>query len=428
MRILIKKAQIVNFDKIIEADLLIEGGKITEIAKNISGPADKKISAGGKCVFPGFIDLHSHLRTPGREDEEDFLSGSTAAAKGGFTTIFCMPNTQPPIDNEGLASWVVEESRRLNLIDIYPVGAITKNRAGKELTEFAALKRAGCLALSDDGNSIASSLILRRAYEYAKMSGLLIISHCEDKQLANNGSMRESLIASKYGIPGVPDIAESLVVARNIELAKYLDVRIHLAHISSAKSIEIIKRAKKEGVKVTAETCPHYFVLTVDDIEKSNFSGNLKVNPPLGDEEDKKAIRRALAQGVIDCIATDHAPHSLAEKELPFEAAPPGFIGLELAFSLTNTYLVKEKVIDLRGIADKLSAQPAAIAGLAGYGKVTPGAAADLVIADLSKTWKVVEKNIASKSKNTPFLGQELTGVIESTIKKGKIVYTRQEE
>lgn len=428
MRILIKKAQIVNSDKIIEADLLIESGNITKIAKNISGGADQEINARGKYVFPGFIDLHSHLRTPGREDEEDLVSGSAAAAKGGFTTIFCMPNTHPPIDNEGLARWVVEESRRLNFIDIYPVGAITKNRAGEELTEFAALKKAGCLTLSDDGDSIASSLILRRAYEYAKMFNLLVISHCEDKQLTNNGNMRESLVSSKYGISGVPDIAESLVVARDIELAKYLDARIHLAHISSAKSIEIIKRAKKEGVKVTAETCPHYFVLTVDDIEKRNFSGNFKVNPPFGDNEDRKAIQKALAQGVIDCIATDHAPHSLDEKELPFEAAPPGVIGLELAFSLANTYLVKEKIIDLKGIADKLSAQPAAIAGLAGYGRVTLGVPADLVIADLGKTWKVEEKNIVSKSKNTPFLGQELTGVIESTIKKGKIVYTRQED
>ena len=427
MRILIKKAQLVNFDKIVEADLLIKDKKIARIAKNISEDADKIIEAKGKYVFPGFIDLHAHLRTPGREDEEDLASGSLAAAKGGFTTIFCMPNTNPPIDNEGLARWIVEESRRLGLIDIYPIGAITKDREGRELTEFAALKKAGCLSLSDDGDSVANPLILRRAYEYAKMFNLLIISHCEDKQLANNGSMRESFISSKYGIAAIPDIAESLIVARDIALAKYLDVKIHLAHISSAKSVEIIKRAKKEGVKVTAETCPHYFSLTVDDIEKQNFPGNLKVNPPLGEKEDLKAIRKALAEGVIDCIATDHAPHSPAEKELPFEAAPFGLIGLELAFSLTNSYLVEERVFDLKEIANKLSRQPAVIIGLDNRGKIAQGYLADLVIADLDKKWKVEEKSIVSKSKNTPFLGQELKGVIEYTLKAGKVIYTCRE-
>lgn len=424
MKILIKKAQIVNYNKIGEADLLIENSRVTRIGNNISEKVDKEIDAKGKYVFPGFIDLHAHLRAPGREDEEDLESGALAAVKGGFTTIFCMPNTNPPIDNEGLARWISEESQRIGLVDIYPIGAITKKRAGRELTEFAALKRAGCLALSDDGDSIADSLVLRRAYEYAKMDNLLLISHCEDKQLANNGSMRESFISSKYGIAAIPDIAESLIVARDITLAKYLDARIHLAHISSAKSVEIIKKAKNEGVKVTAETCPHYFSLTIKDIEARGFPGNLKVNPPLGTEKDVKAICKALAEGTIDCIATDHAPHSLAEKELPFEAAPFGFIGLETTFSLVYTYLVKEEKLNLKEVANKLSRQPAIIAGLDGCGEVTQGCRADLVIIDLNRKWKVEEKNIFSKSKNTPFLGQELEGVIEYTLKKGKIVYS----
>ena len=426
MRLLIKNASLVNADEIIEANLLIENGKIAGIGKGIKG-VDKEIDAKGKYVFPGFIDLHTHLRTPGREDEEDLLSGSTAAAKGGFTTIFCMPNTDPAIDNEGLAKWIREESQNIGLIDVYPVGAITRNRAGKELTEFGALRRAGCLALSDDGFPVDDTLILRRAYEYAKMFDLLIISHCEDSQLSRGGNMRESFISSKYGISGIPDIAESLIVARDIELAKYLDVRIHLAHISSARSVEIIKRAKKEGVKVTAETCPHYFTLTVDDIEREGFPGNLKVNPPLGDKKDIAAIKKALADGTIDCIATDHAPHSLAEKELPFEIAPFGFIGLELAFSLTNL-LVKEKVLSLKDLANKLSTQPAAIADLGKYGKIALGYVADLVIADLEGKWKVEKENIVSKSKNTPFLGQELEGTIEHTIKKGKVIYSRHKD
>ena len=427
MKLLIKNASLVNADEIVEANLLIENGKISDIGKEIKG-ADKEIDAKGQYVFPGFIDLHTHLRTPGREDEEDLLSGSTAAAKGGFTTIFCMPNTDPAIDNEGLAKWICEESRNIGLIDIYPVGAITMNRAGKELTEFGALKRAGCLALSDDGFPVDDTLILRRAYEYAKMFDLLIISHCEDSQLSRQGNMRESFISSKYGIAGIPDIAESLIVARDIELAKYLDARIHLAHISCARSLDIIKRAKKEGVKVTAETCPHYFTLTIDDIEQKGFPGNLKVNPPLGDKKDIVAIKKALGDGTIDCIATDHAPHSLAEKELPFEIAPFGFIGLELAFSLTHSYLVKDKTLDLKDLANKLSTQPAAIAGLDKCGKIAKGYAADLVIADLRSKWKVEEENIASKSKNTPFLGQELEGTIEYTIKKGKVIYSRHKD
>ena len=426
MRLLIKNASLVNADEIIEANLLIENGKIASIGKGIKG-ADKEIDAKGKHVFPGFIDLHTHLRAPGREDEEDLLSGSTAAAKGGFTTIFCMPNTDPAIDNEGLAKWISEESRSIGLVDIHPIGAITKNREGKELTEFGALRRAGCLALSDDGFSVDDTLILRRAYEYAKMFGLLIISHCEDSQLSRGGNMRESFISSKYGISGIPDIAESLIVARDIELAKYLDARIHLAHISSARSLEIIRRAKKEGVKVTAETCPHYFTLTIDDIEQRDFPGNLKVNPPLGDKKDLSAIKKALADGTIDCIATDHAPHSPAEKELPFEAAPFGFIGLELAFSLTNL-LVKDKTLGLKDLANKLSTQPAAIAGLDKCGEIVQDYAADLVIVDLNGKWKVEEENLASKSKNTPFLGQELEGTIEYTIKKGKVIYSRHKD
>ena len=427
MRLLIKNAKLVNADEIIEANLLIENGKIAAIGKNIK-EGGKEIDAKGKYVFPGFIDLHTHLRTPGREDEEDITSGSAAAAKGGFTTIFCMPNTEPAIDNEGLAKWIIQESQSVGLIDIYSIGAVTIGRAGKELTEFGALKRAGCRALSDDGSPVDDTSVLRRAYEYAKMFDLLVISHCEDNQLSRGGNMRESFISSKYGISGIPDIAESLIVFRDIELAKYLDARIHLAHISTAKSIEIIKRAKKEGVRVTAETCPHYFTLTVGDVEKRGFSGNLKVNPPLGDEEDVTAVKKALKDGVIDCIATDHAPHSPAEKELPFELAPFGFIGLELAFSLANTYLVKDKTLDLKDLANKLSVQPAAIAGLDKCGKIVQGYSADLVIVDLNSKWKVEEENIASKSKNTPFLGQELEGVIEYTIKKGKVIYSRPKD
>jgi dihydroorotase len=425
MKILIKNATIVNADNIFEADILTANTRIVKVAKDITPPepVDEVIDAKGKHVFPGFIDLHTHLRTPGREDEEDFLTGSQAAAAGGFTKIFCMPNTLPSIDNEGLAKWIFEESQKIGIVDIYPVGAITKNREGKELTEFGALRRVGCLSVSDDGVSLPDSLILRRALEYAKMIDILVVEHCEDLRLANKGAMRESFISSKYGVSAIPDIAESLIVARNIEMAKYLNTRIHLAHISTAKSVEFVKRAKNEGVKVTAETCPHYFMLTVDDIEENSFDARFKVNPPLGEKKDVEKIREALRDGVIDCIATDHAPHSHAEKELPFEDAPFGLIGLEFAFSLTYTHLVKAGILDLKEIANKLSANPAKIVGLSHCGVIQEGFIADIVIADLNRQWIIQEDKIRSKSKNTPFIGYQLYGVVEKTIHKGKIVF-----
>jgi dihydroorotase len=428
MKLLIKRGTIVNHNEIRQEDILIQNSKIAKIGKGIKDKADREIDAKGKFIFPAFIDMHTHLRTPGREDEEDLHSGSQAAAKGGFAKVFCMPNTQPPIDNEGLVKWIISQAESIGIVDIYPVGAVTKGREGKELTEFGALKRAGSLALSDDGSSIKDTLLLRRALEYAKMFDLLIISHCEDSQLSNSGSLRESFIASTYGISSIPDICESLIVERNIQMAKYLDAKIHLAHISSASSLKVIKRAKEEGIKVSCETCPHYFILTVGDIEKRGFDSNLKVNPPLGEDKDIKSIKEALKEGVIDCIATDHAPHSKAEKELPFESAPFGFIGLECAFSLSYTYLVKEKTLSLQEMVEKLSFNPARITGLQGVGKIQEGFFADLAIADLDKKWKVTESNLVSKSKNTPFLGYELEGVVEYTIHKGKIVYERSGE
>lgn len=427
MRILIKDGQVVNADCIEQRDVLIKDSEIVSLDKSITGhlDIDREIDAKGKFIFPGFIDLHTHLRTPGREDEEDLVSGSRAAAKGGFVKIFCMPNTKPAIDNEAAAKWIIEQAKSIGVVDIYPVGAITKNREGKELTEFGALKRAGCLSLSDDGTAVSDTLLLRRAMEYAKMFDILLVSHCEDNRLANKGAMREGIISSRYGISAIPDICESLIVARDIELAKYLDAKIHIAHVSSAKSLEVIKRAKQEGLKVTAETCPHYFILTVEDIERRKFNSNLKVNPPLGEKIDLEKIKQSLKEGVIDCVSTDHAPHSQAEKELPFEEAPFGMIGLEFAFSLAYTYLVKTGTIDLKELVKKLSLKPAEIVGVRHSGKIEEGFTADLVIADLNKKWEVKEEDILSKSKNTPFLGYELDGTIEYTIHKGKVVYEK---
>lgn len=423
MKILIKKGIIVNSDKNQEADILISDGVIKKIAKTINEKPDKIIDAKGKHIMPAFIDMHVHLRTPGREDEEDFETGSRAAAKGGFATIFCMPNTAPCIDSEGIVGWVIEEAKKVGLISIFPIAAITKMRAGKQLTEFGALKSAGVIALSDDGDSIEDSAMKRKAFEYAKTFDLLVISHCEDKSLSSGGAIREGLIASKYGINAIPDIAETLIAFRNILLAEYIGARAHIAHVSCGKTLKVIRTAKKASSLLTCETAPHYFILTVDDIEKNKFDSNFKVNPPLGNVKDIEAIKEALKDGTIDCIATDHAPHSMAEKELPFESAPFGSIGLELAFSLSYQYLVKTGVLTLNELVGKLSSNPAKILELKNRGKIEEGARADIVIVDLNKTWEVKKETLASKSKNTPFLGSTLEGVVECTLHKGKIAY-----
>ncbi|MDD5441742.1 MAG: dihydroorotase, partial [Candidatus Omnitrophica bacterium] len=417
---------IVNFDSITKADILIENTKIKRIAQKIEGK-EKTINADGKFIFPGIIDLHAHLRIPGDGQAEDLLSGSKAAAKGGITTLFCMPNTTPSVDNEGLVKWIIEESEKINIAKIIPIAAITKDREGKTLTEYNALKNAGCLAVSDDGCSVADSLIFRRALEYAKMTGLLVISHCEDPSLSAGGAMREGFISSKYGISAIASISESIIVYRDVAIAQYLDVPIHIAHISTKNSLEIIRKAKKEGASVTAETCPHYFSFTTEDIEKHKFDSNFKVNPPLGDMEDIKEIKKALKDGTIDCIATDHAPHSYASKEQPFETAPFGFIGFETLFSSSYTALVKGNILTLEQLSEKLSYNPAKITGLKGYGEIKEGNFADLIIVDLEKKWSPSQENIVSKSKNTPFLGKELQGVVEYTINNGNIVFENED-
>ncbi|MBN2482716.1 MAG: dihydroorotase [Candidatus Omnitrophica bacterium] len=422
MKLAIRNAHIVNHDKKIRGDILIHNNRIETVGE-VREKVDKEIDAQGKYVLPGFIDLHTHLRSPGREDTEDLYSGSRAAAKGGFTTIFCMPNTTPALDNEGLAQWITEQARSIGLVDIYPVGAISKGRQGKELTEFGGLKKAGCLSLSDDGDSLKNSSLMRRAIEYAKMFGLLIISHCEDKTLSAGGVMREGAISSKYGIRGIPCASEAIMVFRDIELTRYLNARIHIAHISTQRSVEIIRAAKAQGVNVTCETAPHYMILTDHDVEANNFHGNWKVNPPLGSHEDRAALTRALAEGVIDCIATDHAPHSEEEKNLPFEEAPCGFIGLEWAFALSYTGLVKKKVLTLGQLVEKMSYNPARIAGFSDKGYIRPENTADMVIVDLDCPEKIERTDIVSKSKNSPFLGREVQAKVVCTIHQGKVVY-----
>jgi len=403
-------------------DILIDKSNIAKIGKGLNSE-NKVIDAKGKIILPGLIDMHAHLRVPGREDEETILTGSQAAVKGGFTTVLCMPNTSPAIDNASVVDLIKKESEKVGLLEIIPIGAITKSQQGKELSELAELKDAGCLAVSEDGMSVEDSHLLRRALEYSKMLGLLVISHCEDKNLSSGGLMHENLISTKLGLKGIPDISETIIVARDIELGRFTKSKIHFAHISAGRSIDLIKRAKDDGVDVTAETCTHYIALT-DEAVKS-FNTNTKINPPLRTESDRQKIIQAIKLGIIDCISTDHAPHNKAEKELEYNQAPFGTIGLETALSVVITELVENKIIDWLKLARLMSLNPAKRLGLKDRGFIKDGIEANLTIVDPDKEWIVEEKDIVSKSKNSVFMARKLKGSVECTIYKGRVVFKR---
>ena len=423
MSLLIKNAIIVNADEISSKpqDILIEHGVIVKISSKIDARAEETIDAQGKFVLPGLIDLHVHLREPGREDKETIETGSRSAAKGGFTSIFCMPNTTPVIDNAMIVEAIIKEAKRVGLVNVYPIGAITKGQKDEELTDMFELKKAGCLALSDDGRSVFNSQLMRHALEYAQMVGLLLIQHCEDPHLSNHGAMNEGMTSTLLGLKGIPGIAETIIVGRDIELAHYLKTRIHFAHISLKRSIELIRFAKSQGIQVTAEACPHHFTLT-DEVVKS-FNTNTKVNPPLRTPQDVWAIKEGLQDGTIDCITTDHAPHTPEEKELAYDQAPFGMIGLETALGLVVSELVEKKVLTWPQLVNKMSTMPAKIVGLSSKGEIQEGKDADLTIVDPQKEWVVKKEEFASKSKNSPFIGRTLKGSVEATICGGKVVY-----
>ncbi|MCM8779080.1 MAG: dihydroorotase [Candidatus Omnitrophica bacterium] len=424
MSILIKGGYIVDPENKLEGvyDILIDDGEIKKIEKDIDSEKCELIDGKGKYIFPGLVDMHCHLREPGREDEETLLSGSLSGIKGGFTTLCCMPNTKPPIDNQGIVEYIYNENKKIGLMDIFPVGAITKNLEGKELTEIGELKKAGVVAISDDGNCVMDSEVMRRAMEYSKMFDLLVISHCEDKNLSRGGLMNEGYLSSLLGLKGIPRQAEIVMVARDIELAKLTEAKLHIAHVSTKETVELIRQAKKRGIKVTAETCPHYFSLTEERI--LGYNTNCKVNPPLRTPEDIEAIKEGLRDGTIDVIATDHAPHADFEKDVEFEQASFGMIGLETALGIALKELIKTKIISLSQLVEKMSLNPAKILGL-DKGSINIGKPADLIIVDLDKSWEVKREKIVSKSKNTPFLNWTLPGVIEYVFAKGKLVLNK---
>ncbi len=420
--LLIKNGRVIDpktrFDRI--ADVLIEGNKIQKIERNIKIENAKTIDATGMIVCPGLIDLHCHLRDPGRPDEETIASGAKAAVAGGFTTICCMPNTEPPIDNEGIVQYIIKEAEKANLCRVFPIATITKKREGKEIAEFGELVKAGVKGFSDDGNTVSDARIMRYALEYSKIFEVPIFDHALDESLSKGGVMNEGEVSTRLGLAGSPAIAEEIIVARDIMLSRFTGAKVHLCHISTKGSVELIRKAKKEGLDITCETCPHYFFFNDTVIE--TYNTNYKVNPPLRSEIDRRAIIEGLRDGTIDCISTDHAPHTQAEKELEFASAPFGMTGLETALSLTIMQLVNIEKFSWLEILDKFTIKPAQILKEK-LGIIKEGAVADLVIINPDVKWPLTLETIKSKSKNTPFLNKELIGRAEYVVVNGELKY-----
>jgi dihydroorotase len=402
-------------------DLLIENGRIALLGApgSVSGEAHQVIDTGGLLVCPGFIDMHTHLREPGQEYKETIVTGGQAAAAGGFTAVACMPNTMPVNDSATVTRYILEKAAAARGIRVYPVAALSRGSQGEILAEYGDVKEAGAVALSDDGRPVTNSQLMRRALEYAHTFDMLVISHAEDLALTGEGVMHEGKISVEMGLKGIPAAAEEVAVFRDIALARLTGAKLHIAHVSTAGSVEIIRRAKAEGVRVTAETAPHYFSLTDEAVR--GFNTNAKMSPPLRTPADVAAIRAGLADGTLDCIATDHAPHSVLEKEVEFNQAANGIIGLETAVGL-SLELVQAGVLTLPQLVAKLSTNPARILGVPG-GSLQVGAPADITVLNPDLPWTVDVRQFKSKSRNTPFDGRKLTGRAVMTIVGGEIKF-----
>lgn len=417
---IIRNGNVVLKDSVEKKDILIEGGKIVKIAANIPANGGEEIDASGKHVFPGLIDMHVHLREPGFERKEDIESGAKAALKGGFTQICCMPNTNPVTDNKVVVTYIKAREKEVDLCKIHPIGAITKGSKGEEMAAIAGMKKAGAVAISDDGVAVKNARLMRLAMEYAKGFDMICLCHCEDKDLVDGGVVHEGLSATIAGLKGIPRAAEDVIIAREISLAETLDTPVHICHVSTYSGVRMIRNAKAAGIKVTAETCPHYFSVT-DEIIRT-YDTNTKVNPPIREEIDKQAILEGLKDGTLDCIVTDHAPHHIDDKNVEYDLAAFGISGIETSFGFAVKYLYKTGVLSLNQLADKMSAAPARILGLDG-GELKEGGVADVMIADLDENWIVDSSKFVSKGKNTPFNGYELCGVVKYTIVNGEIKY-----
>lgn len=420
MNLIVKGGRVIDPKNDIDdiLDIVVENHKIVRLGKDIKADGMKVIDATGKLVVPGLIDIHVHFREPGFEYKEDLNSGLRSAVSGGFTGVCPMPNTKPVIQTQADVEFVMQKTKSLNLANIYPLAAVTRDQKGKELTEFGELKKGGVVGLSDDGHPIEDSNMMRRALEYAKKFDFVLMAHCEDRGLFGCGCMNEGVVSTKLGLHGIPSESESVEVARDIQLADLTGSKLHFCHMSSKKSLDLIRQAKKNGSHVTAETAPHYFTLTEDAV--LNYNTRAKMNPPLRTAEDRNAVIEALRDGVIDVIATDHAPHSDSEKELEFERAPFGIIGLETALPLCLN-LVREGVLSMRQLIEKMSLNPAGIINV-DRGHLSEGAVADITIFDPDLEWVFEKKSIVSKSSNSPYLDQRMRGKATDVIVDGRIV------
>jgi dihydroorotase len=403
-------------------DVLLEDGRVREVKARLTAKGATVLDVKGFVVCPGFIDLHTHLREPGREDKETIATGTRAAAAGGYTAVCAMPNTEPVNDQAGITRAILDKARAEGVVRVYPIGAITKGSRGEELAEYGDLKEAGCVAVSDDGRPVARAGVMRRALEYAQAFDLPVIDHCEEPTLTDKFAMNEGPVATLLGLRGYPAVAEAIVVERDVELAALTGGRVHIAHLSAAGSVDAVRRGKARGVRVTAEATPHHLLLTDKAVKESEYDTSTKMNPPLRSDADRLAVIEGLQDGTIDCIATDHAPHTVDDKKVEYDQAAFGIVGLETAVALCLDRLVGAKVIDLARLVELLSAGPARTLGLPG-GMLAPGAPADVTVLDLQKKRAVEPARFASKGRNTPFGGWTLKGWPVMTVVGGRVAW-----
>lgn len=438
MSILIKGGRVINpatnMDEI--ADIFVENGIVSAIGNNIIETADKVIDASGLFVMPGFIDLHVHFRDPGLTHKEDILTGMAAAAHGGYTTVLCMPNTKPVADNAEVIEYVHKKAKDGNCINVLQVGAVTKGQAGTELADISDMVKQGIPAISEDGKSVMNSNLYREAMKIAKKENIVVLAHCEDINLVNGGVMNGDSKSKELGLPGISNSVEDVITARDILLAKETGVKLHLCHCSTKDSVEMVALAKKDGVCVTAEVCPHHFTLSTEDIttakrtevngvkisEEMEIDTNFKMNPPLRTKEDVEALKEGLRNGTMEVISTDHAPHTFEEKNKSMKRAPFGIVGLETAAALTYSELVLGGYLTPMQMAEKMCYNPAKVIGL-DKGDIQVGKVADIVLFDPNETYQIDVNTFASKGKNTPFNGRQVTGKVVATICDGRVVY-----
>lgn len=427
MILLIKNGTVINPGDKTEkkADVLIKKGTIEKIAPGITDKADRVVDASGCYVMPGFIDLHVHLRDPGLEYKETVETGAAAALHGGYTTIVAMPNTKPAADNPDVIKYVKNKAESVTKAHVLQVGSVTKGMKGQELSDIRGMAAAGSPAISEDGKSVMNAQLYREAMKIAKEEGMVVLAHCEDINMVNGGVLNQDDKSKELGLPGITNSVEDVIVARDIILAKETGAHLHLCHCSTKDSVTMVKEAKEAGIDVTAEVCPHHFSMCSEDI--TGDDANFKMNPPLRTREDMEALKVGLAADIMDVIATDHAPHSAQEKAQSISKAPFGIVGLETAAALTYTNLVKPGVLTIMQMAEKMSYNPAKVLGLK-KGVIETGAAADLVIFDPERVYKIDPSTFRSKGKNTPFAGMEVCGQVRATIVDGEIAYSEEKQ